>query len=144
MRVMKLDKYDPEANPVAVQARAWQIMWLAVNNYPAGNKEQTLVGNAVFSELREISEIVKEKGAEVGRRLKSSGTESYFEDPEWRLLGQAVDKFRENIALSGSDALLWVDKLLEKAPEVSKRDYIAKVKKLKLEPSSMKLEPAGL
>lgn len=140
MRILRLEKYDPAARPVPVQAQAWQILWLAVVNYPAGNKEQTAVGNGVYNELREASEVVKERGqdgkeVEVGRRLKPSGAEIYFEDPEWRLLGQAIDKFRENVNLGGSEALIWIDRALEKAPEISKKDYVAKVKKLKLEPA---------
>jgi len=140
MRIVKLDKYNPNAQPISVQAKVWQILWLALNDYPAGNREQTLVGNRVFNEIREASEIAYETDAkdnkrEIGRRLKPSGVELYFDDAEFRLLGQAVDKFRVNVTLPGSDALLWIDQLLEKAPEVSKKDYIAKVKKLKLEPA---------
>lgn len=137
MRIVTFDKYDPEVTPVAVQAKAWQIMWLAINNFPAGNREQTVLGNKVFNEIRDAAEIIytPDKKSEVGRRLNPSGVEIYFQDDEFRVLGQAVDKFRENVMLSGSDALLWIDRLLEKAPEISKKDYVAKIKKIKLEPA---------
>lgn len=136
MRVVTFDKYDPEATPVAVQAKAWQIMWMAINNYPAGNREQTVLGNKVFNEIRDAAEIVytPDKKTEVGRRLNPAGTEIYFQDDEFRILAQAIEKFRENVVLSGSDALLWVDRVLDKAPEMSKKDYVAKVKRIKLEP----------
>lgn len=142
MRVISFSKYDPTDVPLPVHVRGWQLLWMAVNNYPAGSKEQTLVGNRTFQELRDASESVKEKGPngqmnEIGRRLKPEGYEAYFQDDEWRVLTAAVDKFRENILIGGSEALLWIDNLLEKAPVVSRKDYIAKVKKIKLEPAEV-------
>lgn len=128
MRIINFEQYDPKETVIGASARAWIICWMAVNNYPAGNKEQTLVGNKVYNALREVSEAVGE-----GRRLLPFGAEVYLDDAEFRLLGNAVEKFRENINIGNSDALLYVDRLLEKAPEISKVDYVAKIKGLKVE-----------
>lgn len=141
MRIIRFDQHDEKGT--SIQAQAWQVLWLSVVNYPSGNKEQTFVGNSVFRGLRGISIPVMardEKGREIDtgqRRLDPKGGELYYDDAEFRLLGQAVDKFRENINIGASDALIWIDNVLEKAPTVSRKDYLAKTKKLKLEPAGV-------
>lgn len=123
MRILKFPSYDPAAPEPAVQARAWFILFTAVGIYPAGNKEQSHVGDKVWKALREASESIP--NTDDGRRLKSSGTELFLEDAEMRLVAAAVEKLREQIRIANVDALLYVDNLLEKAPEMSKEAYRA-------------------
>lgn len=120
MRLLRFEKYDKTAIPLPIPAQAWQILWLAVNNHPAGNKEQTTLGYHVFLALRDASALAGDT-----RYLSEDGADIYLEDAEFRLLGQAIEKFRENIRLAGAEALIWIDKQLEKAPEIAKDAYKA-------------------
>lgn len=115
MRLIRFERFDEKAVPLPVQAQAWQLLWLAVNRHPAGNKEQTEIGYRTFLALRDVS-ITK---GDI-RSLNPDGADVYFEDAEFRLLGQAVEGFRSNITISGAEALMWIDKQLEKAPEIAK------------------------
>lgn len=123
MRILKFPSYDPAAPEPAVQARAWFIIYTAVGIYPAGNKEQSHVGDKVWQGLRNASEPVSD--VPEGRRLKAEGASIFVEDAEYRLLGQAVEKLRDQIRIANVDALLYVDNLLEKAPEISKTQFVA-------------------
>lgn len=123
MRILKFPSYDPAAPEPAVQARAWFILYTAVGIYPAGNKEQSHVGDKVWRSLRNASEPVPD--VPEGRRLKAEGADIFVEDAEYRLLGQAVEKLRDQIRIANVDALLYVDTLLDKAPEISKTQFVA-------------------
>lgn len=120
MRLICFEPYAADAVPLPVQAQAWQILWLSVNNYPAGNKEQTATGHQLFLALRNSSVLVG-----TIRMLAPDGADVYLEDAEFRILDQAVAKFRENVNLSGAEALIWIDRVLEKAPQISKESYKA-------------------
>lgn len=120
MRLICFEPYTDAVVPLPVQAQAWQILWLSVNNYPAGNKEQTAIGHQLFVTLRDSSILIG-----TVRTLKPEGADVYLEDAEFRILDQAVAKFRENVNLSGAEALIWIDRMLEKAPQIAKEAYKA-------------------
>lgn len=119
MRVLHFDRYDGSKRDAPIQARAWIIIWAAVGAFPAGNKEQTITGNKLWEALKGASEEVGEDA----RRLNPSGSDVYLEDAEFRILGQAIEKIRDQIRIANADALLWVDNLLDKAPELSKEAF---------------------
>lgn len=120
MRLLRFETYAVDAVPLPIQAQAWQILWLSVNNYPAGNKEQTAIGHQLFLALRDSSIVVGSV-----RTLNPDGADVYLEDAEFRILDQAVAKFRENVNLSGAEALIWIDRVLDKAPQIAKEAYKA-------------------
>lgn len=120
MRLIRFEPYTTDTVPLPVHAQAWQILWLAVNNYPAGNKEQTAIGHQLFLALRDSSTLLG-----TIRTLNAEGADVYLEDAEFRILDQAVAKFRENVNLSGAEALIWIDRMLDKAPQISKEAYKA-------------------
>lgn len=132
MRIIQFDPYDLNAAR-GPQVRAWTIMWLAVNSYPAGNKEQTIVGNKLWETLKEASELVSADAEGESRRLSPAGATIYLQDDEFRLLGKAIEAARERVVIASSDALLFIDHLLEKAPEISKTAYAEQVKNMKVE-----------
>lgn len=121
MRILDFPKYDVTARPVPAHARGWALLWLSVNGYPAGNRDQTLVGNSALLLLKSISEVLDAEGD--SRRLQAEGGMLYFEDAEFRVLRQALDKFRENVSLANADALIFLDESLEKAKEISKEAF---------------------
>lgn len=123
MRILKFPSYDPAAPEPAVQARAWFVIYTAVGIYPAGNREQSVTGDKVWKGLHGASEPVPNQPD--GRRLRASGADLFMEDAEFRLITNAVEKFRDQIRIVNVDALLYVDNLLDKAPEISKDTYKA-------------------
>lgn len=118
MRAIRFPKY--EKGKTSTEAQAWVIMWLAVTNHPAGNREQTLCGRKLLDELGSIG---ADLPGDAGKALDPKGGELVLEDAEFRLLGQAIDGFRANLRLGSADALLWLDNVLEKAPVISKEAY---------------------
>jgi hypothetical protein len=132
MRILTFDQYIP-GSQIAAQARAWTILWLAVNGYPSGNKEQTITGNKLWETLKEASELVASGPEGESRRLTPVGATIYLQDDEFRLLGKAVEAVRDRVVIANSDALLLIDHLLEKAPEISKTAYAEQVKNMKVE-----------
>lgn len=124
MKILKLESYEPgykdDLGRSAVVSRAWVVLWSAASSAPAGSVESTAKGVRVFGKLKNMSERSGSEGE--SRRLRPEGADLYLSIEELEWLKQALTKFRDNVPVAQADALVYLDELISKAPEISEEE----------------------
>ena len=120
-----------------LDGQAWIIGWSAINNYAAGDHDQSERIRRVVKKLKEASiEVVArrpvappltEEESLPDLRLHPGGATTYLRDDEYRVLKEAVNWWRTRVDREGwpvvrgaqTEALLRLDEILEKAETIS-------------------------
>lgn len=113
-----------------VAARAWVLAWEALNAYGVGDNQATRRLHKTHREWETIGHEEPVPNDPEGRRwqLRETGGTLLLEDAEFQLVKSAVQALRErkdrwgNPVLTGlhTEPLIWLDELLEHAPDVPK------------------------
>jgi hypothetical protein len=129
--IMRRLTFPPvDLDPKRVASRAWVLGWEALNAYAVGDNQQT---RRLYKTMRELETIGLEEPVpgspgDTRWKLRDAGGDLLLEDAEYQLLKSAVQALRDrkdrwgNPVVTGmhTEPLLWLDELLEQAPEVTK------------------------
>lgn len=117
-------------DPKRVVSRAWVLAWEALNAYAVGDNQQTRRLSKTMHELESIGveEPVPGAPGDTRWKLRDAGGDLVLEDAEYQLVKSAVQALRDrkdrwgNPVVTGmhTEPLLWLDELLEQAPEAPK------------------------
>lgn len=103
-----------EVGRTSIVGRAWALLMTACANAPSGpNAARTALVVKVYNKVKSLLQMTNDE-----RYLRTDGGEIAFENEEMKVLGENLDKFRENVPAAQADAIVWLDEAIAAAPEV--------------------------
>lgn len=125
LRDLVFSPYDPSTRDefgfAPLASRAFILLYQAIANAPSGNIEQTHRGVSVFNKIKKSSE---SSGSDGNRRLRVGGATIRLTNEELEYSRKMLERTRDNIPVAQADALLHLDELFTKAPELKEEDLL--------------------